>query len=234
MVVTQIKELVYKYCQQPFTALGFEVKANKTFDLSIRKKRADGFDAVATGYNIYADIFLLAYGFNKINNKVNKIMLELQEKVKLDAKVDKQSRFLFFSYNTIHDPTTTSYLPQMKTEEDVKKCVGMMMEFVNSTAMPLLDRFEDLRELDAIVNGDQPWETDWQKPYMLGGNFYEKRLILAKLAGNPNFDKLVDFNYTTLEKLSAESGHPFTYDRSDLLMPLPALIKILKETEPLY
>ena len=234
MVITQIKECVYKYCHRPLTALGFEIKPNKTFDLTIRKKRPDGFDTIATAYNIYGDTFYLIYAFNKVNSRVNKIMLELQEKVQLDSKVDKQSRFLFFSYNTIHDPSNTSYLPEMKTEEDVKKCVEMMMDFVKGTGMPLLDKFEDLRELDAIVNGDQPWETDWHKPYSFGGNFYEKRLIIARLAGNPHFDKLVDFNYKTLEKLSAENGSPFTYDRNDMTRPLPALVSLLSQVEPTY
>jgi hypothetical protein len=234
MVLTQIKELVYKNCAEPLTALGFEVKPNKAFDLTARKKRNNGFDSIAFAYNVYGDTFFLLYALNKTDNRVNKILLELQEKVKLDFKVEKQSPVLFFSYNTLHDPSNSRYLPEMKTEQDVSKCVDMMMEFISTTAMPLFDKFEDLRELDAIINGDNSWETDWHKPYTLGGNFYEKRLIIARLAGNPHFEKLVDFNYKTLEKLSAENGSPFTYDRDDCTRSLPLLVTILKQVEPVY
>ena len=110
----------------------------------------------------------------------------------------------------------------------------MMTSFLVDTAFPIMDKFSDLREIDKVINGNDPWTTDWQMPYAFGGNFYEKRLIIAKLAGNPNFDDLVDFNYRTLEKLSAENGYPFTYNRSDLSKPLPALIQILQDVKPLY
>lgn len=98
---------------------------------------------------------------------------------------------------------------------------------------PLLDKFNDIREVDAIIDGNEPWCTDWQMPYSFGAQFYEKRLVIAKLAGNPRFEELVDFTYTTIERLSAESGSPFTYDRNNYSMPIPAIVRALSDVRPL-
>jgi hypothetical protein len=154
--------------------------------------------------------------------------------IKLIPKIAKATDTIGFSYSSLNGLNHFNYLPDIRTEDDVKKCTEMMTDFLVNTALPIVDKFNDLREIDKLINGIDPWTTDWQMPYAFGGNFYEKRLIIAKLAGNSSFDDLVDFNYKTLEKLSAENGHPFTYNRSDLAKPLPALIKILQDVKPLY
>jgi len=233
MDIISIRALTMKYLEPFLTQHGFVVKLNKSNEAQIRRQEKEGFDSIGIDMLNYDPSYRIRYGFNKVNSLVSSIMLNLQEKVKLNFKEEKNSRLLFFSYNTINDPENTSYLPMMESETDVQTCVRMMIAFMEETAFPLLQKFEDLGEIDKMINGEDPWETDWHRPITFVTNFYEKRLIIAKLAGNPNFDELVDFNYKTLEKLSAENGSPFVYDRNDLSKPLPVLINILNETESL-
>ncbi|MDP4257758.1 MAG: hypothetical protein Q8937_05945 [Bacteroidota bacterium] len=47
--------------------------------------------------------------------------------------------------------------------------------------------------MDRIVNGDEPWETDWLKPYVLGVAFDPKRLIISKLAGLGSYERIYRF-----------------------------------------
>ncbi len=232
--IIEARMLTIKHLKPFLEKQGFNVKLNKGFEARIERKRENGLDTIGIGMLNYNPAFQIRYGFNKINYSNNEVLLKLQEVVKLDYIAEKKSRFLFFSYSTVNGLDEDQYLPYMESEADVEKCVGMMIDFMETTAFSLLDRFEDLKEVDKIVNGENPWETDWKMPYAFGGNFYEKRLILAKLTGNPYYESIVNFNYATLEKLSAESGHPFVYDRTDISKPLPVLIEILKEVKPLY
>jgi len=69
----------------------------------------------------------------------------------------------------------------------------MIASFMEEAALPLLSRFDNLGEIDKIINGDEPWETDWHKPYVFGGNFHLKRLIISKLAGLGSYDRIFSF-----------------------------------------
>jgi hypothetical protein len=210
-------------------------KGGKGSEFSIVRKRPYGEDSIGGGFTDFNPIQKIIYGAGKRDFRINNFLLQLQEKdILLSPPVKKNSLTLGISYERMNGLNYTGYLPEMKTEADVEKCVNLMLEFLEGTAFPLLDKFEDLRELDKMINGNAPWDTDIQKPYTFVGNFAEKRLIVAKLSGNPNFNVLVDFTFISLERLSAEAGHRFVYDRNDVSKPLPALIEILKDVEPIY
>src|SRR5439155_6097508 len=104
----------------------------------------------------------------------------------------------------------TVYLPFMETEEDVQKSVFMMESFMEQTALALLSRFEDLSEVDRLINGEEPWETDWHKPYVFGSNFHLKRLIISKLGGLGSYERILGFlsdYYTT--RFNGEHGNNY-------------------------
>jgi len=234
MNLLQARELTIKYLEPFLAKNNFSVKLNKSKQATIQRKRADGFDIMTTRLLDYNPAYRIEYGFRNINNTVNSIMLQLQSKVKLQYEYDDKSYFVYFAYHTINNISEVAYLPAMSSEPEVQECCNMIIDFMSKTALPLLDKLEDIREIDKIINGDEPWDDDWRKPFGIGNNFGYYRLIVAKLAGNPNFDELVDLNYKQREALSAKNGYPYTYERSNLNKPLPALIEILKSVEPLY
>ena len=227
----QARELTIQYLEPFLKEHEYDIKTNKAKEAKIERKRKNGVDSIGLNLLNYNPSYQVRYGFNKVNSAINEIMLKLQEKVPIPVKEDKKSRFLFFSYNTLNDPKNTDYLPYMANEAEVQKCVNMMIEFMKETAFPLLDRFEDLREYDKIINGDEPWESDWLKPYPSGGNFHLKRLIISKLSGVSNYDKILDFIRTDF---TSHFDGPNADDYKSSLGHVEELNKVLQEVKPLY
>ncbi|MBL7744128.1 MAG: hypothetical protein JNN00_11685 [Chitinophagaceae bacterium] len=231
---TDAKKLMMKYLLPQIEKIGYKERG-KGAEFEIVRKIASGEDIISGGFTDYNPIQKIIYGCNKRHEAIIAILKSLEEKgVILSPPISRHTITIGFRYETLNGLNFVGYLPEMETEVDVKKCVDKMLDFLHNIAFPLLDKFNDLREIDMLINGEQPWTTDYRMPYALGGNFYEKRLIIAKLSGNPNFQSLIDFCYDSLEQLSAKSGHPFTYNRNDMTKPLPALIKLLQGVKSLY
>jgi hypothetical protein len=191
--IIQARELTLKYLEPTLKKHSFSVKLSATKQAKIERKAPFGTDIMGFEMLNYNPSFQIMYAFSKICVPINDLLLRFQERTGIMLKVDKRTWFIFFSYNTLNKPTGTTYLPYMDTEEDVQKCVSMMNSFIGDIGIPLLTRFDDLREVDKIINGDEPWETDWHKPYVLGVAFHLKRLIISKLAGLGSYDRTYDF-----------------------------------------
>ena len=189
----EAREVTLKYLVPIVKKHGFNVKLSASKQARIERKTANGIDILAFGILNYAPSFRIGYAFCKVNIHISDIILNFQEKVKIPLQEDKRTWSIFFSYNTLNKPNETVYLSSMKTEEEVRECVATMNAFIEDPGLPLLARFEDLREVDRIINGEEPWETDWLKPYVVGGNFYLKRLIISKLAGLGSYDRIFRF-----------------------------------------
>lgn len=191
--IIEARELTLKYLEPVLKKHGFTVKLSASKQARIERKSANGLDIIGFDMLNYNPSFRIMYALSKTNVRVNAILLRLQERVRLPLEVDKRTPFISFSYNTLHNPTRTVYLPSMVTEEEVQKCVAMMASFIEDPGMPLLARFDDLKEVDRIINGEDPWETDWLKPYPLGWTFYLSRLIISKLAGLGSYNRILSF-----------------------------------------
>ena len=229
----EARELTLKYLEPIVKKHGFNVKLSASKQARIERKTANGTDILAFDILNYAPSFRIGYAFCKINIHINNIMLSFLEKVKLPLQEDKRTWFIFFSYNTLYKPGETVYLPYMKTEEEVRECVAMMNTFIEDPGLPLLARFEDLREVDRIINGEEPWETDWRKPYVLGyGAFFLKRLIISKLAGLGSYDRIFRFvsDYYIAQFDDPEHGG----NAKDRLADVNAMDIHLKNVKPLY
>jgi hypothetical protein len=230
--IIEARELTLKYLEPIVKKHGFTVKVNARKQARIERKVANGIDILGFDMLNYAPSFQILYAFSKINIPINDILLRFQEKVRIPLQEDKRSWFILFSYNTLHKPTETTYLPYMDTEEEVQKCVGMMSSFIEDPGLPLLSRFDDLREVDRIINDEEPWETDWHKPYVLGGNFHLKRLIIPRLAGLGNYDRVFSFvsDYYTSHFNDEQYGNNYKARMAEVV----ELDRLLKEVRPLY
>jgi hypothetical protein len=103
------------------------------------------------------------------------------------------SSTLNFSFESINGLQTSRYLPDIREEADVQVNTDLIIDFMKSTALPLLERFNDIREIDKEINGYVFWENDWRKPFQVG-SFAFHRLIIAYLCGNSNFEKLYNYH----------------------------------------
>jgi hypothetical protein len=119
--------------------------------------------------------------------------------------------------------------------ESAKDVCERIIKRSEEVVFPLLSRFEDLREIDKVINNlDDFWDWDVGKPFSLGGNFDVKRVIIAKLSGNPRYEEVVDMAFKMVEFRSNRDGYPFVYDRKDLALPIPYTVHFLKDIKPLY
>jgi hypothetical protein len=227
--IVEARELTLKYLEPTLKKHGFTIKLNARKQAKIERKTANGTDIFAFDMLNYAPSFRIRYAFIKINVPINDILLRFQERTKLSLLVDKKTWFIFFSYNTLYKPNDTAYLPYMETEGEVKKCVAMMSSFIEDPGMPLLTRFDDLRELDRIVNGEEPWETDWLKRYVFGVAFNLKRLIISRLAGLGSYNRIFSFvsDYYTSRFNDPEYGNNFKARMAEV----EQLDKMLKEVK---
>ncbi len=231
---TEALQLMLKYLMPRIEPYGFKSPGKGT-EFQIKRKTKNGEDRITGGFTDYNPVQQIIYGAGKRDLRILNILNDLQAKgIMLSPPISRYTGTLGVSYEALHQLNYIGYLPHMETEADVEKCVKMMFKFLEETAVPLLDKFEDLRELDQVINGDDPWPTDSNESYRFGGNFFEKRVIIAKLANNPNYESLIDFTYRAAERLSTENGYPFVYDRNDLTKPLPALVHLLRDVKPLY
>jgi hypothetical protein len=106
----------------------------------------------------------------------------------------------------------------------------MMTDFLLNSAVPIVNKLNDLREIDKVINGDKPWKTDWQMPYAFGGNFHLKRLIIAKLSGLGNYERIMSL---VREDFTSHFDSKYADDYKKALADVEALDKILKEVKPL-
>ncbi len=116
----------------------------------------------------------------------------------------------------------------METEEDVQKCIAMMATFMEQTALPLLEKFNDLKEVDKIINGEEPWETDWHKPFVFGSNFHLKRLIISKLAGLGSYERT--FNHVS-QFYTSRFNDKYGSDYKIAMAEVEALDQMLKSMQ---
>lgn len=233
MKKTEAKELTIKYIDSFFKEFDFKLIKTTNSDVVYERKKEGGFDGFVSGTLDYNPIQIIAYSVYKRINAVEEISAKLGEKIRLSPSINDETNTIAFGYETLNGINKQTTLPDMKTEEDLMSCVETIKTFMRETAIPLLDRFNDLREIDKEINGDEPWETDWKQKINLGGNFRYKRLIIAKLANSPNYDRLVEHEFAFLSKLAQEKGVTLP-DRNDTNWPLVYVINFLKDISPLY
>lgn len=223
---TEAKMLLMKYLIPGISKYGFKERGRGTEFQIVRKTGygEDVINGVFTDYNPRQQIIFNCY---KRDKRIISILELLEARgIKLSPPISKHSGTIGFSYESLNNHPVIGYLPIMAKESDVEQCAGRMVDLIESYALPLFDKFEDLREIDSIINGETPWQTDWRMPYVFGGYFNLIRLIVAKLSGNSGYLDLIEFTYASLQRRAQESGHTFTYDRNDLSKPLPALISL--------
>ena len=230
----EAKEFVIKHINAFFEKNNFKLVKKADSSAIYQRKTNFGIDGFASGTVDYNPIQKIRYSFYKRINAIEGITNIVNQKIKLSPPIDNNTFSLAFGYDTlILGKYVDTYLPECSNENDIIESTKAIIEFAEQYALPLLEKTNDLVFLDNEINGKIFWETDWQQKFNLGGNFDIKRLIIAKLAGNPNFDEIVDKNYKAIEKASEESGYSFTYDRNDLSMPVPCVLEILKDIKPI-
>lgn len=197
---SQSKVFAYEYLNDFFETNDYKIKKSKNSDLEYiqitqtgRIQFILGFLNSIPGTRIN---YALYYRNNFIENFLDSILIQINK----DYKVDENTHTIGLDYSTYYNISTNNYMPEMVSEADVKKCCDLVIDFMSKIAFPLLQKFEDIKELDREINGEDFWKTDWQMPFSLGLDFPIKRIIIAKIAQNENLNKLINFHIENYNK----------------------------------
>ena len=188
MTAVEAKNFARKYLGEHFTKNGFLEKKRSDGTLEYKRENSSGYDGFAIGTKHYNPKQYYAYSLYKRIDEVEAITKVINESMVMNPPINKDTVSLAFSYvslkqHRVNGSYNDTYLPAMQTEEEAKVACARITEFLEEDAFPLLDRFNDLREIDKVINGDDFWFDDWQKEFNLGGNFREKQFIIAKQIG---------------------------------------------------
>jgi len=199
MYAKQANEIVLKYLTPTFIENAYTYKKNKWGGFV--KKISGGHDHVyLTNYN-YFPLQIPAYSIRKRFDIVEEIYDELALKFNLNRTVSEINETFCFSYESLNALHTSSYLSGGETATKILDNADQIKKFLLEIGFPMLDKYSTLNAIDAEINGNDFWHTDWMHKFALGGAFHFKRLIIAKLCNNPKFDELCEFHLTEHEEI---------------------------------
>ena len=196
----QAKEMTIRYLESFFIDKMFKLKKGNSSSFQFEKKDLIGFDMMAMGFLESFPGSKIEYSVIKRINKIETIKDEIFKVLEPSKKIDKRSLSIAFSQATINGKFTNNFMPEMLNEADVAASCEIIKNFMTETGFPMLERFNDIKEIDKEINGEYFWVTDWQMPFNLGGDFPIKRIIIAKLANNLRIEEIINFHLIQFDK----------------------------------
>jgi hypothetical protein len=216
----QAKEFTIKYLNDFMEKEGFNLKKTQNTSVHYIRKTKIGFDAL---YLSYIDSFPgkeINCMLEKRIDKVEYILAEIQKAIDLNYIIDKSSTTFATNYAKVNGIKHNRYMPKMENEIDVKNSCELLIQFLENIGLLYLDRFEDIKELDNEINGVNYWTDDILMPFDTRGYFAQKRMIIARLANQGNFDKVMQKSYESMDKWLIENNQPLI-DRKDITKGTP-------------
>lgn len=174
-------------------------------------------------------------GFGMQIKAVEQVVHAVNTKIPLMPPARKDSITLGFGHWPIPGNWNDGGYPYMDNEQDVINNMKIVTDFTEQIALPLLESLTDVREIDRRVNreGENFWIDDERKQFHLGGYFYLRRRIIAKLSGRKDYDEFIDKLYNIIDDANkSQDKEPF--DRTDLNVSLNYCVQLLKDVKPLY
>ncbi len=232
----ETEAFIVKYLDAYLVDKGFKHrKSNRTEVEYIRKIDKNNFERFRLSTINYYDSHKLRFGFGKRIGAIEDIMAQINEKVPFtNPSYKKNTTTLGFGYNSYNGLNKDGCFGYMETEEQVKENVEKVIDFTEYHALPLLNKFNDLREIDKLINGegDNFWHTDWKKPFNLAGRFNVRRLIIAKLSGRKDYEEFIQKIKDNVNRRAEENNR--TIDWNDTNIGFIYTLEYLKNVNPLY
>lgn len=186
------------------------------------------FHCYTNKYNKYQ----LCYGFSFGIARVVKILEEIDSHVPLSrTKYEVKPSITGISPGGLLDPLDPSRgYPFFDTEGGLMSVIEEIKSFYQNAFVPFCEKYCRIEELDKLINSENDfWIDSWGKTIPIAF-FHVTRLIIAKLANNPNYDTVVEKNFEALEQLWKREG--CVYDRFDESKPEVFAAKFLKQICP--
>jgi len=184
MKSTEAWDIVIKELSPIFLEKGFKLKKGKWSGFI--KSLDNGFDLFVLGFLNYYPLQVPNYTIQKRFDTVESIHAILVKKFNLHPSAKDTDCTFWFSYESLNGLHTNGYLPPVETAEGMQDNARKIKEFMLETGFPTLGKYHNIEAIDAEINGNDFWHTDWMHKFALGGGFAYKRTIIAYLNKNKN------------------------------------------------
>lgn len=233
MTGSEAIKLIIKNATHFFNERGWihkKVRWNEARFINPKQNYLDFIGISTTDYNPEQ---LIGFGIGKRIEAVEEIMVKVNEKIPLSNppyQKDEPTLYLLDKGNSLKREDK-SYCT---TEEDVVYNLNKIYDYLDNQALPLLEKFNDLREIDRLINGEGEnfWEIDWKKPFNLAGRFVYRRVIIARLSGRNDYNEFIEKIKDIANQRAKENNN--VIDWSDKTIPMIYLLEYLDNIEPIY
>jgi len=232
MTGKEAKELIIRNATPYFEERGWHLKKVQRNEAVFIRKENDFSNRIGISTLDYNPIQVIDFGLGKYIDSIENIMRKINQNTELNPPLDKDCLTL---YLTDKDKSNLKQkMSECRVEQHIINSLNPIFDYLNHHALPTLEKFNDLREIDKLINGEANnyWETDWHKPFNLAGYFYLRRLIIAKLSGRKDYTEFIEKEIEEIEREAVEANE--TFDRNDLSDELAYCIHLLKDVDPLY
>ena len=175
------------------------------------------------------DEYKFIYGFGFGVNKVIEILKDIDRKVSLQKTVYTINNSLMsISPGLLLNPL--NIYPAYKYVSTTDELINITKEvklFYEQKFTSFCNNYSEIIEIDKIFNSfENFYTTGWGKFPSLPF-FHVTRLVIARLANNPEFEMVVEKNFEALESIWKQDG--LKYDRFDETKPEVFAAKYLRD-----
>ncbi|MET0637924.1 MAG: hypothetical protein ABWZ25_17970 [Chitinophagaceae bacterium] len=228
MIKSEIKKIVSRELSSFLSIHGYKPEKVKG-DLLVTFEKNDGsyfydFYSYTNKYNDYE----LVYGFSFGIARIVSILREIDLVVPLStSKYEIKPSITGISPGRLLDPYATGrgYTP-FNNESGLMAVTEEIKYFYEHTFVPFCEKYSRFEELDKLMNSPDDFWVDSDSKTIPFSFFHVTRLIIARLANNPDFDMVVEKNFQALEELWRKFDG--VYDRTDKTKPEVFAVDYLK------
>lgn len=240
MTKKECSEVVLQNIRETFESRDWNKKSTGSASINFEKNNEDkNVFGMSMSFLDYNPTYIMRFVFYIKHQKIINLCKLIGENIELIPVITSDTDTIVFSILTFEGLLHQNYMPDMETESEIVDACKKMLEFTVSQAFPYLEKINDIKEIDKVINGENAWADDWRKEFNLGGNFNIKRFIIAYLVGGVEHLDLVNerdtvtlIEYNKKENLGEYNGdykndvsHPVGYTLH-YLRSLPDIHKI--------
>lgn len=224
----EIKDYTFKKIEPYFTQEGFLTSKTNNEILFSFEKRTDEYFYSSGGYLIKYDNYKLVFGFSFGINSILNLLRQIDKHVPLSrAPYNLTDSLIGISPGAVLFPKDHQRPYRHFADEfELELCLFDVIAFYQSFFMPFCDKYKSVEKLDLVFNDFRDFRED-NSCFPNLSFFHITRLIIARLANNPEYEKVVEKNFESLELLWEQDGGK--YDRFDETKPEVFAAKYLRD-----
>ena len=117
--------------------------------------------------------------------------------------------------------------------EDVKKLVSLLREDLEDYILPTFEKMYNVHTLNKAINNPVDFHVKQNIQSFMCGNHHYDKMIVARLAGDPNFEEICQFIFSFFEKIIAGPSAIRSKECLKYLTVAYDIYEQLKSVEPL-